>query len=163
MTEKNKYLETGKIVNTHGVRGEVKIQPWADSPEFLQDFDNIYIDQKPVRVLSSRVHKGCVIATLEGIDDINDAMRLKGKIVYIDRDDVALPSGGYFVQDIIGASVVDEQGAEVGKLKEILNLPGGDVYVIQGQREVLIPAVPEFILSVDAENGIITVHMMEGL
>ena len=150
-------------MNTHGVRGEVKIQPWADSPEFLKDFGTLYIDGAPVKVRSARVHKGCVIASLEDIDDVNGAMRLKGKLVSIDRRDAKLPEGGYFIQDIIGARVVDENGAEVGMLAEVLNLPGSDVYVVRGEREILIPAVPQFILSRDIDAGVITVRMMEGL
>ena len=164
MTEKKKYLETGRIVNTHGVRGEVKIQPWADSPDFLLDFDSLYIDGKPLRVLSARVHKGCVIAALEGIGDVNEAMRYKGKTVYIDREDAQLPPGGYFIQDILGARVVTEDGQEIGLLKEVLDLPGNDVYVVQTpQREVLIPVVSQFVLRTDAQEGVITVRMMEGL
>ena len=163
MTEKKQFLEAGRIVNTHGVRGEVKIQPWADSPEFLKDFGTLYIDGAPVKVRSARVHKGCVIASLEDIDDVNGAMRLKGKLVSIDRRDAKLPEGGYFIQDIIGARVVDETGAEVGTLAEVLNLPGSDVYVVRGEREILIPAVPQFILSRDIDAGVITVRMMEGL
>ena len=163
MTEKKQFLGAGRIVNTHGVRGEVKIQPWADSPEFLKDFGTLYIDGAPVKVRSARVHKGCVIASLEDIDDVNGAMRLKGKLVSIDRRDAKLPEGGYFIQDIIGARVVDENGAEVGTLTEVLNLPGSDVYVVRGEREILIPAVPQFILSRDIDAGVITVRMMEGL
>ena len=160
---KKQFLEAGRIVNTHGVRGEVKIQPWADSPEFLKDFGTLYIDGAPVKVRSARVHKGCVIASLEDIDDVNGAMRLKGKLVSIDRRDAKLPEGGYFIQDIIGARVVDENGAEVGTLAEVLNLPCSDVYVVRGEREILIPAVPQFILSRDIDAGVITVRMMEGL
>ena len=163
MTEKKQFLEAGRIVNTHGVRGEVKIQPWADSPEFPKDVGTLYIDGAPVKVRSARVHKGCVIASLEDIDDVNGAMRLKGKLVSIDRRDAKLPEGGYFIQDIIGARVVDENGAEVGTLAEVLNLPGSDVYVVRGEREILIPAVPQFILSRDIDAGVITVRMMEGL
>jgi len=164
MTEKKEFLETGQIVNTHGVRGEVKLQPWADSPEFLLDFKTLYIDGAPVSVRSAHVHKGNVIAALEGVESVNDAMRLKGKTVFIRRADAVLPDGGYFIQDILGAAVVDEDGNAVGTLKEVLNLPGSDVYVVEGpKREILIPAVPAFILKVDPEAGVITVRMMEGL
>ncbi|MGI6028222.1 MAG: ribosome maturation factor RimM [Candidatus Heteroscillospira sp.] len=164
MAEKKQYLETGRVVNTHGVRGEVKIQPWADSPEFLLDFARFYIDGAPVKVQHSRVHKGCVIAALEGVEDVNAAMRLKGKTVFINRDDAELSEDGYFIQDILGAQVVDEDGNTVGQLKEVLNLPGSDVYVVQApDREMLIPAVPAFILNTDVVAGVITVRMMEGL
>ena len=163
MTEKKRYLEAGRIVNTHGVRGEVKIQPWADSPEFLRDFSRLYIDGRPYRLLSARVHKSSVIASLEGVDDVNAAMALRDKTVCIDRREARLPEGGYFIQDLIGAKVVTEDGAELGTLAEVLNMPASDVYVVRGEREILIPAVPQFIVSRDIDEGVITVRMMEGL
>ena len=100
--EKAKYLEAGKIVNTHGVRGEVKIEAWADTPEFLCGFDTVYIDGQAVDLRSARVHGNFVIASLDGVENINAAMALKGKIVCIDRSDVRLPAGRVFVADIIG-------------------------------------------------------------
>jgi 16S rRNA processing protein RimM len=163
MTEKKRYLEAGRIVNTHGVRGEVKIQPWADSPEFLKGFSRLYIDGKPYRLLSARVHKSSVIASLEDVDDVNAAMALRDKTVFIDRREARLPEGGYFIQDLIGAKVVTEDGAELGTLVEVLNMPASDVYVVRGEREILIPAVPQFIISRDIDEGVITVRMMEGL
>ena len=161
--DKTAYVEAGEIVNTHGVRGEVKILPWVDSPEFLQKFKILYLDGRPLRVRSGRVHKGCVIASLEGVDDVNAAMALKGKTVCIAKADAKLPKGTFFLADIVGARVVTEDGAELGVLTEVLDLPGNRVYVVQGETEHLIPAVPEFILKTDAENKIITVHLIEGM
>ncbi len=160
---KNQFLEAGRIVNTHGVRGEVKIEPWADSPEFLRGFQTIYIDGSPLKVLSARVHKNMLIALLEGCEDIHAAMRLKNRVVYINRDDAVLPEGGFFIADLIGASVVEENGREVGRLTEVLDLPAGNVYVVRGEREHMIPAVPEFILHTDVEKGIVTVRLIEGM
>ena len=160
---KNKFLEAGQIVNTHGVQGEVKIVPWCDSPEFLCQFDVLYIDGQPVRLRSARVHKGNVLATLEGISDVNAAMRLKGRRVFIDRADAKLPEGGYFIQDIIGAEVVTEDGESIGALAEVIDAPASMIYVVRGERERLIPAVPEFILSTDADAGVITVRLIEGM
>ena len=93
---KAQYLEAGKIVNTHGIAGEVKIIPWADGPEFLLDFDTLYIGGKPMDVQRARVHKNCVLAKLAGIDDINEAMKLKEKVVSIHRDDAKLEEGAFF-------------------------------------------------------------------
>lgn len=161
--EKPQYIQAGQIVNTHGVRGEVKIVPWTDSPEFLQKFKTLYLGNAPVKVLSSRVHKGFLIAALEGVGDVNAALALKNKTVYIDRTDARLPEGTFFLADILGAGVVTDAGKELGTLADVLDLPGQRVYVVKGEQEHLIPAVPEFILNTDVENGVITVHLIEGM
>ncbi|MGI5986125.1 MAG: ribosome maturation factor RimM [Oscillospiraceae bacterium] len=158
-----KYLEAGKIINTHGVKGEVKIHSWTDSAEFLMKFKHLYIDEKPFKLVSSRVHKSFLIAQLEGISDVNDAMVLKNKTVFIDRSDVDLPEGSFFLQDIIGASVVDESGTELGKLTDVLEMPASNVYVVTGEREILIPAVPQFIIKTDVDAGVVTVRLIEGM
>lgn len=160
---KERFIEAGEIVNTHGVRGEVKILPWTDSAEFLAAFRTLYIDGRPVKVRSSRVHKQTVLASLEGVEGVNAAMRLKGRRVFIDRADAKLPEGGYFIQDIIGAEVVTEDGESIGKLAEVMDAPASMIYVVRGERERLIPAVPEFILKTDADTGIITVRLIEGM
>ena len=129
---KKQYLEAGRIVNTHGVRGEVKIEPWADDASFLTRFKRFYLDGKAVKVLSIRVHKTMCIAALEGIDDVNAAMTLKGKVIFIDRDDAKLPAGAVFIQDILGARVVDEAGTELGVLEEVIPEPSASVYVVRG-------------------------------
>ncbi|MEG0940485.1 MAG: ribosome maturation factor RimM [Oscillospiraceae bacterium] len=158
-----KYLEAGKIVNTHGIKGEVKIQPWVDNVDFLKKFELLYIDGKPYTLLAGREHKQCLIATLEGVSDVNAAMVLKNKTVFIDRADAKLPEGTFFLRDLVGASVCDESGAELGKLSEVLELPSGNVYVVSGEREILIPAVPEFILKTDVSAGLITVRLIDGM
>ena len=160
---KKDYLEVGEIVNTHGIRGEVKLLPWADSPDFLLKFKTLYLAGEPVRVRSAKVHKGSVILALEGVEDVNAAMALKGKVLSIRREDAKLPKGSFFLQDIIGAEVVTEQGETLGVLADVLDLPGNSVYVVRGEREILIPAVPEFILHTDADAGKITVRLIEGL
>ena len=161
--EKKQYIEAGRIVNTHGVAGEVKIEVWLDSPQFLKSFKRCFIDRREVKLLSARVHKGFLIAKLENVEDVNAAMALKGRTVFIDRADARLPKGAFFLQDIIGAAVVDESGNEIGKLADVMETPASNVYVVKGETEHLIPAVPEFIMSTDAENGIITVHLIEGM
>ena len=160
---KETFIEAGEIVNTHGIRGELKILPWTDSAEFLKRFKTLYINGTPYAVRSGFVHKGCLIAGLEGVEDVNTAMTFKGKIVCFDRRDARLPKGSFFLADIIGARVVLEDGSVVGELKEIIENPTQNVYVVQGETEHLIPAVPEFILHTDAEQGIITVRLIEGM
>ncbi len=161
---KKQFLEAGEIVNTHGVGGEVRIQPWTNTPEFLLDFRTLYIDGRPVRVLRARVHKSCVIARFDGVDSFDGANALRGKLVCINRADAHLPEGQYFFQDLIGLKVLDwETGREIGTLEDILERPAGNIYVIRGQREILVPAVPEFIRETDVENGLIRVRLIEGM
>ena len=161
--EKRAYIDAGKIVNTHGVRGEVKIEVWLDSPSALKRCGRIYLGGEEKKLLSAREHKGALIASLEGVEDVSAAMALKNRVVQIARADAKLPRGAFFLQDIIGASVVDEQGTEIGRLTEVLELPGHRVYVVWGAAEHLIPAVPEFVLKTDADAGVITVRLIEGM
>ena len=162
--EKKRFIEAGKIVNTHGIRGEVKIQPWCDSPEFLCSFDRLFINETPIKVLSSYVHKNCVIAQLEGVSAVGTAMALKNSIVCIERDEVKLQEGEYFIADAIGLPVFDEEsGEQLGILKDVLEYPASNVFVISGTPERLIPAVPEFVKKVDIENGRIFVRLIEGM
>lgn len=162
---KERFLEAGKIVNTHGITGEVKILPWADSPDFLLDFDTVYIDGKPVVLLSARVHKNCVLARLEGVEDVNAAMRLREKIVCIDREDVELEDGAFFLADIMGLEVLDaDTGAVLGKIADILTPPASNVYVVKGgEAEHMIPAVPEFVVETNVDGGYIRVRLIEGM
>ena len=161
--EKSKYLEAGEIVGTHGVRGEVKILPWTDSVDFLRRFKTLYISETPYAVLHSFAHKGCMIAALEGVEDVIAAMALKGRTVCFARADARLPKGRFFLADIIGAKVVETDGSAVGELVDIIQNPTQNVYVVRGEKEHLIPAVPEFVLNVDTENGVVTVHLIEGM
>ena len=162
--EKKALIEAGRITNTHGVQGEVKIEVWLDSPQFFKSFRRLVLDSgEELKVLGEKTHKGFVIARLEGVDDVNAAMRLKGKNVFVRREDAALPKGAFFLQDILGARVVDENGAEVGTLAEVMETPASNIYVVKGESEHLIPAVPEFIKKTDADAGVITVHLIEGM
>ena len=157
------FLDCGQIVNTHGIHGEVRIVPWADSPDFLCRFSTFYLDGKPIGAASSRVHKGSVIARLQGVDTVDQAMVLKGKTVQIRRTDAKLPEGTFFLADIIGLDVVDEHGNKLGVLKEVLSPSLQQVYVVEGEREIMIPAVPEFILETNIEAGYIKVSLIEGM
>lgn len=162
---KNRFLEAGKIVNTHGIAGEVKIMPWADEPDFLLDFDALYIDGKPVEVLSARVHKNCVLVKFDGIADINAAMKLRDKIVYIDRDDVELEEGAFFLADLMGIEVRDADSGEVlGHIEDILTPPSSNVYVVKGgKQDHMIPAVDEFIIETNVDEGFVRVRLIEGM
>ena len=159
----NQLLETGEIVSSHGIHGEVKILPWADTPEFLLEFDLFYLNGKPYEVLSSRVHKTCVLAKLKGIDTPEQAAALRGKRVSIDRADVRLPEGTVFIADLIGCRVMDENGTEIGKIRDVLTMPSSDVYVVEGEHQYMIPAVREFVKEIDVTQRFVRVHLIEGM
>ena len=161
--EKKAFIDAGRIVNTHGVAGEVKIEVWLDSPQFLKRCGRLYLDGTALEMESARAQKDFLLVKLRGVEDVNAAMPLKGRVVQIAREDAKLPRGAFFIQDILGASVRDEEGREIGKLTDVLERPASNIYVVQGEREHLIPAVPEFVRGTDVENGIITVHLIEGM
>ena len=159
------YIPVGQIVNAHGVRGEIKVNPDGFDPAFLTKFDTIYIDDEPVKVTAARVHKSTVLMKLPSVEDMDGALALKGKRISIRREDAHLPEGEYFDQELEGLRVVDcAGGEEIGTVQRVLHYPAHKIYEVKGKREYLIPAVPDvFIESVDIDAGVIRVHMMKGL
>ena len=155
------YLETGEIVSTHGVRGELKVYPWADSPEFLLQFSAFQIGETLYQVEHSRVHGSCVLLKLKGIDSVEQAMALRGKTVCFDRTGFQ-PERGYFIADLIGLHVFADE-KEIGIVQEILQPPGGDVWVVKGEKTYLIPSVPVFIREIHPEEGYARVKLIEGM
>ncbi len=160
------FIPVGTVVNAHGIRGEVKVNPLGFEPEFIAAFRTLYIGGNAVPVRAARVHKSTVLLTLPGVDTMDDALALKGKSVAIRRTDACLPAGEYFDAELEGCTVLDDAtDAELGKLDKVLHYPAHKVYQVRGGRhEYLIPAVPRvFIADVDAEAEIVRVHMMKGL
>lgn len=160
---KSAYLETGEIVNTHGIAGEVKLMPWSDSPEFLLDFKTLYVDGRALEVQAIRVHKTALLVKFKGYEDVNAAMALKGRRVSIARADAKLKPGQFFLADLIGLTVKDEAGETLGVLKEVLTPSRQNVYVVEGETTHMIPAVPEFIKRVDVDAGEMVVSLIEGM
>ena len=166
--KKNKFLECGKIINTHGIRGGIKLECWCDTPEDLASLDKIYFSEGGSyvsrKVKKASVFKRFVLMEIDGICDIDAAMRLKGEVVYADREDIALEEGAYFIADIIGLPVIDaDTGKEIGVLCDVMNLGASDIYTVKTDKgERMIPAVPEFIKEVDTEKGIF-VSLIEGM
>ena len=118
------FITVGTIVNAHGIRGEVKVNPAGFDPEFIADFKTIYIAGQPVKVKAARVHKSTVLLALPGVDTMDDALALKGRAVSIRRTDARLPKGEYFDQELEGCAVVDDAtGEELGKLDRVLLYP----------------------------------------
>ena len=159
----DKYIRIAKIVGTHGVKGEIKLESEADSLEFIKKFKTFYIDKQPYDVEESRPHKGRLLVKLRSIDDKESAEELRNKAVFIWREEAKLPKGHYFLQDLLGAEVIDEKEGSIGKLAAFIDTPAGIIYVVKGSRERLIPEKPEFILETDLEKGLIKVRLIEGM
>ncbi len=160
---RKQFLEAGRIINTHGVRGELKVEAWTDGPAVLAGLRTLYLEGRPLRAESARVHKGFVLLKLEGIDTVEAAMALKGKILTADRDTIPIAEGSFFLQDAIGQPVTEEDGTELGVLADILDYPAGRIFVVKGKTEHLIPEQGGFIRSFDPETGKLIVHLIEGM
>lgn len=165
-----KYLEAGMIVNTHGVRGDIKAESWCDSPAVLAGLPTIYLKKSdgsllPLKVTKGSVHKGMALLKLEGIDDINDAVRFKNMVIWADREDIPAREGSYFIADLIGLPVIDADNDEIvyGKVKNVTEIGGRQLYEVETEGGIkLIPAVKEFIIRIDPEKGVY-LRPIEGL
>ena len=161
------YLEVGKVTGAHGIMGEVRVQPWADSPEFLCRFPTLYVDKThwPIQVERARVNKNMVIMKFHGVTDVPSALAMRNAILYIDRKDARLPEGSFFLADLMGLEVREaDTGRVLGRVDDVLTLPANNVYVVRGgEREIMIPAVPQFIVRTDPEAGLLEVRLIEGL
>ncbi len=165
---KKQFLEAGRIVRTHGVRGELVLECWTDSPEVLAGGKALYFDggKTDAGVVSSRVHKGRLLVKLQGVDTVEQGDALRGKVLYVRREDIPLEEGQVFLQDLIGLLVADgATGREYGVLKEVLPTGANDVYrIVDGAgREYLFPAVKHMIRKIDLEGGRIEVLPIPGI
>ena len=157
--EKSKFLEVAKIINTHGVSGELKLEYTCDSPEILKKIKTLYIGGEKYAVVSARVAGGgrFVLAKLDGVDDLDKAMRFKGKIALADRDAVPKKDGAHFICDIIGLDVIDAvSGVKYGVLDDVQRPAVQEIYYVKtdGGRIVMLPNVKEFVKEIDEEKGV---------
>lgn len=159
------FIAAGQIVNTHGVRGELKLLPQGVDADVLLDCETLYIAGKAAVPTARRIHKGCLLLKLAGVDDMDAALALKGKRVTIRRADVQLPEGSYFDEELVGLTARDAAtGESLGQVEEVLSYPAHKVYVVRGGKdEYLIPAVPAFIAAVHVPEGTIDIHVWEGM
>lgn len=166
---KKQYLELGQIVNVQGLKGEVRVDPWSDTPAFLLKFKTVYLDTNgniKLQIERSRVQKNVVIMKIKGIDDIDKAKDYKGKVIYMNRDDAKLEKGSFFVQDLIGMTVIDadDQSKVYGKITKVNKTGANDVYYIQnGDKEYLIPAIKQVVKETDIENDKMLITPLKGL
>ena len=154
------FVEAGEIVTTHGVKGEMKVLTWLDDPEMLCEFDRVRIDGKEYNVENCRVQKTCNLLKVTGIDTMEAAQAMRGKVVELYREDI--DEEVIFAAELIGVEVFAE-GESIGKIKEVLDYPGNSVYVVKGKYEYMIPAVKQFILSTDVEANRMEVRLIEGM
>ncbi len=159
-------IKLGKITAPQGIRGEVRVYPYTDTPDRFSQIPAVLVKGEKRRVQKARANKNLVILKLQGVDDRNAAEALRGQMLFLDRADLwEQPEDTYFVDDITGSSVVTEDGSPVGTLKAVHSRPAQDLYEIEKPdgSTFLLPAVKEFVLTVDPENKIITVRLIEGL
>ena len=157
---KLQFIEAGEIVTTHGVRGEVKVLCWLDDPEMLCEFDRCRISGKEYKMTEVRVQKTCNLVKLQGIDTMEAAQAMRGKVIELYRDDI--DDEVIFAAELMGVEVYAE-GTCIGKITDVLDYPGNSVYVVKGEHEYMIPAVKQFILSTDVEKNVMQVKIIEGM
>ena len=182
MKELDDMLRVGVISSTHGIKGEVKVFPTTDDPKRFAKLKKVYMDycKKGIKGNSSsrcielevgsvKYFKQFVILKFKGIDNINDVEQYKGMDLYVTSEDaVPLGENEYYITDLIGLKVIDEEQTEIGTLEDVLQTGANDVYVIKanekfGNNELLFPAIKECILNIDLTKRVMTVHIMEGL
>ena len=157
---KLEFIEAGEIVTTHGVRGELKLLPWTDGPDFLCDYSRVNIDGKEYKIEQCRIQKSCNLLKLEGVDSMEDAMGFRGKTVRLYRSDI--PQDLVFAAELIGYCVF-ANGNCIGEIADVLDYPGNKVYVVRGEHEYMIPAVKEFVLNMDRDRETMEVRLIEGM
>lgn len=164
------YLEIGQIVSTHGIKGEMRIQPWCDNGEFVKGFKTLYLDkngEKSMKVQLCRPHGNIVILKLYEIDSVEQAMTYKGKILYMKRSDANLNDDQFFVQELIGCEVfdADDESKKYGKITEVSQTGANDVWHIKGEdeKEYLIPSIPPVVIDVDVVAEKVLIRPLRGI
>ncbi len=164
---KRTYLEVGQVVSTHGVRGELRVQPWCDSAEQMKALHTLYLDGGKTAVRAQcRPHGTVALVKLDGVDTVEAAQAMRGTVLYAHRDDLKLEPGRYFICDLQGLRVVDaDTGEEYGELSDVSHTGANDVYHLRRPDggEVLIPVIPDVIKNVDIDGGVVRITPLKGL
>lgn len=164
--DNTKYIDVGQIVNTHGLRGEVKVNPRTDAPEVFEIFETLYTeDGKAYEVKGVRYQKSCVLLKLQGVDDMTAAERMKNKVLYAERELFEdLPEDTYLVADIVGLEVKDENTV-YGKVEDVITTGSNDVYAVKPPvgRSIYIPAIKDVVKEINVKEGYILIEMPKGL
>lgn len=161
------YLEIGKVVSTHGLRGELRVDPWCDSPQFLCQFKTLYLKKGETKLsVSSRPHKTIAIVKAKGIDTIEEAEKLRGRVLYINRSDARLAPGEYFIQDLMGLDVIDiDTSKSYGKITDVLKTGANDVYQVTDEKKTdyLIPVIDDVVKEIDINGGKVLIKPLKGI
>ncbi|MBQ4346346.1 MAG: 16S rRNA processing protein RimM [Oscillospiraceae bacterium] len=165
---RKQYLEIGKIVTVHGLGGIVKVQPWCDDAEFLCEFEVLYCGRQyvPMKIQRASVQKNMALVKFKGVDTVEQAQALRNSILYMDRNDVELEEGTYFIQDLIGLKVSDaDTGADYGKIADVLQTGANDVYLLRDDsgKERLVPVIPDVVTEIEPEQGYVKIRPLKGL
>ena len=159
-------LEIGQIVNTHGLRGDLKVMPWCDDPAVFDELAYVIIDGVEYDIEKSRMQKNMVLLKLEGIDDINEAEKYRNKVLTVPREEMGdLPEGTYYICDLLGCVVETVDGRNLGKITDIIKTGSNDVYVVEdiGKKQVLIPVIEQVVKSVDIDEKKVLIEPLKGL
>ena len=152
-------LVVGQIINTHGLRGEMKVMPLTEDMRRFDYLENVILKGKKVKVEGVKYFKDKVILKLEGINSIEEAEKLKRTYLEIEREDaIELEEDEYFIVDLVGCTVVDTEGFEYGKIKDVIQTPSNDVYWVQGKKEVLVPVLKDIVLDINMDEKLITIR-----
>lgn len=160
-------MEIGKVVSTHGLRGELRVDPWCDSPQFLCQFKTLYLKKGETKLsVSSRPHKTIAIVKAKGIDTIEEAEKLRGRVLYINRSDARLAPGEYFIQDLMGLDVIDiDTSKSYGKITDVLKTGANDVYQVtdEKKKDYLIPVIDDVVKEIDINGGKVLIKPLKGI
>ena len=163
------YLEIGQIVSTHGIKGEVRVNPWCDTPEFMKKFKTLYYDkngEKAVKITACRPHGNIVIMKLDGVDTVEDAQKLRNRTLFMNRDDANLGKDDWFIQDLIGCTVydADDNSRVYGKLTDVAQTGANDIWFIENNgKEYIIPAIQDVVINVDVAAESILIRPLKGI
>ena len=161
------YLEIGKIVGTHGLKGELRVDPWCDSPQFLCEFKTLYLTKGATKLeVKSRPHKNIAIVKVKGVDTIEDADKLRNKILYMNRDDARLAEDEYFIQDLMGMEITDvDNGKIYGILTDVFKTGANDVYQVtdDNKKDYLIPVIDEVVINISLDENKVYIRPLKGI
>ena len=164
---KKQFLEVGQVVGTHGVRGTMRVKPWSDDSDFLSDFKRVYLDEgkTELKISSAKAHGNVTLLDIKGVDSIEKAEAMRGKVLTVNRDDIALPEGRYFVDELIGCVVTDaDTGENLGTVTDVSKTGANDVWhITRDNTEYLVPAIDSVIVNVDVEKETAVLRPLKGI